>query len=72
SSRIIGFLNTLGIPWPKSDPMMWQRLFDDRPARKTLQYFSDKCLADDANCRTTHQTALILPNEASDLYFTSP
>ena len=35
-SRIYSLLVSLGIPWPRVDMTMWQKLFDDRPARKTL------------------------------------
>jgi hypothetical protein len=64
SSKIIGYLQTLGIAWPRSDPMMWQKFFiDDRPKRKTLRYFSDKCLPNDTVCISNHPYALILPDQ---------
>jgi hypothetical protein len=73
SSVILGFLDALHIPWPKADPLMWQRLFDDRPARSSLQFFSNKCLVDDAACRGINPgQVILLPNEANDRYFTTP
>lgn len=70
-STIHALLVGLGIPWPDADMTMWQKLFDDRPQRKTLLVFSDKCRAEDAACLTDHTHALSLP-DSGDQYFASP
>jgi hypothetical protein len=72
TSKILGFLQGLGIAWPRSDPMMWQKFFvDDRPKRKTLRFFSDKCLPSDSGCLSNHPSALILPDQGH-AYFNLP
>ncbi|MGC4067646.1 MAG: hypothetical protein QM784_23960 [Polyangiaceae bacterium] len=68
SSPMITVLTKLGIAWPKSDPMMWQKLVDDRPSRKTLLLFSDKCAAEDTACRTAHTGALVLPDSGNAFF----
>jgi hypothetical protein len=62
SSPMITALTKLGIAWPKSDPMLWQKLVDDRPKRKTLLFFSDKCAAEDTACRTARPNVPVLPD----------
>jgi hypothetical protein len=71
SSTIHSLLVRLGIPWPDADMTMWQKLFDDRPKRKGLAIFSDKCRAEDTACLTEHTYALGLP-DSGDPYFASP
>jgi hypothetical protein len=71
SNKIIAFLQGMGIPWPKADPMMWQKLFNDRPARHGRLYFSDKCATEDLSCRTAHAGSPILPG-SGDAYFSTP
>ena len=70
ASIIHSLLVSLGIPWPDADMTMWQKLFDDRPKRKGLVVFSDKCRAEDAACLAAHPVALSLP-DSGDAYFTS-
>jgi len=71
SSYISALLTTFGIAWPKAEATMWQKLFDDRPKRKTLQFFSDKCVTGDTACLATHTMALVLP-DVGDAYFSTP
>jgi hypothetical protein len=68
---ILAFLQSLGIRWPNVDMTMWQKLFDDRPKRKTLLIFSDKCPTEDSTCFNDHPNALSLP-DSGDPYFTGP
>lgn len=71
SNKVITFLQSIGIPWPKGDPMMWHKLFDDRPSRASLDFFSPKCVTEDLVCRAAHTQAPVLP-DSSDLYFANP
>ena len=71
SAAMTAILQTIGIKWPKAEATMWQKLFDDRAGRNTLQYFSDKCITGDTACLNSHTKALILPDN-TDPYFTSP
>jgi hypothetical protein len=71
SNKITQFLQSMSIEWPKGDPMMWQKFFDDRPARGGLVHFSDKCKTEDLACRAAHPRASILP-DSGDAFFNNP
>ncbi len=68
SSAIITFLNVLGIPWPKADPMMWQKFFQ----RGASEWFSPKCTTENqTTCLVNYPGAPVLP-DSGDVYFTTP
>ena len=72
SSKIIGFIkDTLKLPWPESDPMMWEKFFDQTSGSGVYDFFSPKCATEDAVCKAANATASLLP-DSTDLYFTTP
>ncbi len=71
SGTMTAIMQTIRIKWPNVEATMWQKLFDDRAGRSTLQYFSDKCITGDTACLTTHKFAVTVP-DTGDPYFTTP